>query len=57
MIGENQVKEKPGRKDTVRLIAKYAENLGDAQKICEKLGYKPGYAFFVWTKILKNKVA
>ena len=56
-IGDNETHEKPGRKDTVRLIAKYASNLGDAQEICKRLGYKAGYAFFVWTKILKNKVA
>jgi len=56
-IGDNEVREKPGRKNTVYLIAKYAHSLGEAQKICKKLGYKTGYGFYIWTKILKNKVA
>ncbi|HUT43391.1 MAG TPA: DEAD/DEAH box helicase [Desulfobacterales bacterium] len=56
-IGNSEVREKPGNKKTIHLVAKYATTFEEAQKICTDLGYEKGYAWHVWVKILKNRVA
>jgi len=56
-IGSVNVEKQPGNYKAIHLIAKNAKSLKDAQEIAEKLGYKKGYGFYVWNKILKKGVA